>query len=119
MTEVRYEIVEHNGGFAYRVGDVFSETFATHQGAHEAAERAAQRQQLSGNDEIIQYQDADGEWHQELASGDQRPEAEVTDDLPETFEARDENGEVVDEADIPNLDMAPINLVHNTDHSKD
>jgi len=89
MSEINYEIVEHNGGFAYRVGDVFSETFATHQGAHEAAEEAAQRQQLGGDDEMIQYQDEKGEWHEELASGDERPEVEVKDDLPEDLEARD------------------------------
>ena len=27
MSEVTYRIVEHDGGFAYKVGDVFSETF--------------------------------------------------------------------------------------------
>lgn len=27
MVHVRYEVVEHDGGFAYKVGDVFSETF--------------------------------------------------------------------------------------------
>ena len=112
MAQVSYEVVEHNGGFAYRVGDVFSETFATHQGAHEAAEKAARRQQSAGDDEMIQYQDADGNWHEEFAAGDQRPDAVVDDDLDENFEARDENGEVIDEADIPNLDIAPITLTH-------
>ena len=112
MTKVSYEIVEHNGGFAYRVGDVFSETFATHQGAHEAAEEAAQRQQLAGDDEQIQYQDADGKWHEEFAPGEQRPDVAVTDELPETLEALDENGEPLDEADVPNLDLAPVNVKH-------
>lgn len=112
MTEINYEIVEHNGGFAYRVGDVFSETFATHQGAHDAAEEAAQRQQLSGDDEMIQYQDANGEWHEERAAGDERPDAEVTDDLPDDLEARDRNGEAMDEEDVPRLDAAPINIAH-------
>ena len=82
MAKITYEIVEHDGGFAYRVGDVFSEPFATHQAAHEAAESAAQRQQLGGRDEQIQYQDADGKWREEFVSGGQRPEAEVDDHLP-------------------------------------
>lgn len=112
MTELRYEVVEHNGGFAYRVGDVFSETFATHEGAHRAAEDAAQRQKLSGEDEMIQYQDAKGNWHEELASGEERPEPEVEDDLPEDLEARDKNGEALSESNIPALDRAPINLAH-------
>ncbi|SFV34753.1 hypothetical protein SAMN05216456_1983 [Devosia crocina] len=110
MTEVNYEIVEHNGGFAYRVGDVFSETFATHQDARDAAQKAAQRQQLSGEDEMIQYQDSEGNWHEEIASGEERPEAEVTDELPETLEARDKNGEIIDERSVPDLDRAPIHL---------
>ena len=37
MAHVTYDIVEHDGGFAYKVGDVFSETFPTHQAAHKAA----------------------------------------------------------------------------------
>jgi hypothetical protein len=48
MAHVTYDIVEHDGGFAYKVGDVFSETFPTHQAAHDAATAAAQRQQLEG-----------------------------------------------------------------------
>ena len=30
MSEVTYEIVEHDGGWAYKVGPTFSETFPTH-----------------------------------------------------------------------------------------
>jgi hypothetical protein len=31
MTKITYEIVEHDGGWAYRVDGVFSETFPTHE----------------------------------------------------------------------------------------
>jgi hypothetical protein len=82
MAHVTYDVVEHDGGFAYKVGDVFSETFATHQAAHEAAVSAAQRQQLAGESEAIQYQDK-GEWHEELASGSDRPQTDVEDPLEE------------------------------------
>tara|TARA_R110002124_G_scaffold109676_23_gene263020 strand:- start:5267 stop:5521 length:255 start_codon:yes stop_codon:yes gene_type:complete len=81
MAHVTYDIVEHDGGFAYKVGDVFSETFPTHQAAHKAAEAAAQRQQLGGTTEAISYQDTKGAWHEELAEGGDRPEADVEDDL--------------------------------------
>ncbi len=108
MTEVSYEIVEHNGGFAYKVGDVFSETFATHRAAHAAAEQAAKRQQLSGEAEPIQYQDAEGKWHREIARGDDRPDAEVNDDLPADVEAHDADGRVIEEDEVPNPDLAPI-----------
>lgn len=33
MAHVTYDAVEHDGGFAYKVGDVFSKTFPTHQTA--------------------------------------------------------------------------------------
>ena len=44
MTKVTYEIVEHDGGWAYRVDGVFSEPYPTHDLARQAAERAAQEQ---------------------------------------------------------------------------
>jgi hypothetical protein len=50
-----YEVVQHDGGWAYRVGDVFSETFGTHEDAHAAAEAAAERQRAPGTDETIEY----------------------------------------------------------------
>ena len=80
MTHVTYEVVEHDGGWAYRVGPVFSERFATHAEAHKAAEAAAQRQQVEGVTEAIEYEDAKGQWHTELAQGGDRPETEVEDD---------------------------------------
>ena len=77
MTEVHYHIVEHDGGWAYKVGDVFSETFPGHDDAKDAAERAAAEQQRAGESEAIEYQDADGEWKVEDARGDDRPSADV------------------------------------------
>ena len=81
MTRITYQIVEHDGGFAYKVGDVFSETFPTHQAAHAAAAQASQRQQISGTEAGIEYETNDGVWHQELASGGDRPETVVEDNL--------------------------------------
>jgi hypothetical protein len=80
MASVRYAVVEHDGGWAYRMGGIYSETFATREEAHAAAEAAAERQQLAGETTDIEYEDASGEWHHELSRGDDRPEAEVEDD---------------------------------------
>ncbi len=77
MTRITYEIVEHDGGWAYKVGDVFSETFPTHDQAREAAEIAAAEQTSAGPDETIEYEDENGVWHEENASGRDRPETEV------------------------------------------
>ena len=45
MVKVIYEIVEHDGGWAYRVDGSYSETFRTHDEAKFAARRAAVEQQ--------------------------------------------------------------------------
>ena len=79
MANVTYEVVEHDGGWAYKVNGVFSETFRTHDEAHAAAETAASEQQRAGEDEPIEYQDEDGRWKVENASGEDRPSADVKD----------------------------------------
>lgn len=80
MMKVTYQIVEHDGGWAYKLGDVFSETFRSRQAAVDAAKAAASEQQLAGRTEGITYQDADGQWHEEVAEGSDRPQADVEGD---------------------------------------
>jgi hypothetical protein len=77
MVTVTYEIVEHDGGWAYRVNGVYSETFPTHDSARKAAERVAQEQHIPGSTTAISWEDKDGRWHQELSKGDDRPETDV------------------------------------------
>ncbi|HVN01066.1 MAG TPA: DUF2188 domain-containing protein [Caulobacteraceae bacterium] len=78
MTRVTYEIVEHDGGWAYRVDGVYSETFPTHDAARRAAERAAGEQRVSDDASVgIRYEDETGRWRQEVDEGDDRPETEV------------------------------------------
>ncbi len=79
MTEVTYTIVEHDGGWAYKVGDTFSETFPSHDAALKAAQRAAGEQRLPGETEGISYEDKQAVWHQEVSSGDDRPTTRVQD----------------------------------------
>jgi hypothetical protein len=78
--KVIYRVVEHDGGWAYKVGDVFSETFPSHEAALAAARRAAGEQRVSGETRGIQYETPDGNWHEELASGEDRPDTEVRDE---------------------------------------
>jgi hypothetical protein len=79
MVNVHYRIVQHDGGWAYRVGDVFSEPFRTHAAALSAARHAARRQIVPGETTQILFEDASGHWHEELASGDDRPTTDVID----------------------------------------
>lgn len=79
MTKVVYEVVEHDGGWAYKFNKVFSETFPTHEAAHAAAERVAAEQRVPGKTEVIQYEDGKGEWHEETAKGSDRPSTVVVD----------------------------------------
>ena len=77
MTKITYEIVEHDGGWAYRVDGVYSEPFPTHDMARQAAERAAREQLVPGETTGITYEDEEGRWHEEVAAGDDRPQTEV------------------------------------------
>jgi Uncharacterized protein conserved in bacteria (DUF2188) len=77
MSKIIYEIVEHDGGWAYRVDGVFSETFPSHDMARRAAERAAREQVVPGATTGISYEDKDGRWHDEVSRGDDRPDPEV------------------------------------------
>jgi hypothetical protein len=78
MTEVHYKIVAHDGGWAYRLGDVFSEPFSTRQAARAAAQRVAAEQRVPGETTLIEYETEDGTWHTETSRGDDRPDAYVT-----------------------------------------
>jgi hypothetical protein len=77
MSRLVYEIVEHDGGWAYRVDGVYSETFKTHDAARRAAERAAGEQRVGDEEVGITYEDERGRWHEEVDAGDDRPETEV------------------------------------------
>lgn len=77
MGNLHYEVVEHDGGWTYKLGDVFAETYKTRDEAVAAAREVAEEQKLAGEDESIEYQDADGAWHEERARGDDRPDPDV------------------------------------------
>jgi len=79
MPEVTYEIVEHDGGWAYKVAGAFSEAFPNHAAALNAARAAAAEQRVPGRTEIIQYEDEKGHWHTETARGSDRPETQIKD----------------------------------------
>lgn len=77
MTRISYEVVEHDGGWAYKLGDVFSETYPSREQALAAARMVAREHEVPGSTETIQYEDSDGRWHEETARGDDRPETDV------------------------------------------
>ncbi len=79
MATVRYEIVEHDGGWAYQVDGTYSETFPSHDAATAAARKAAAEQEQPGATTGIQYEDKQGRWHGEVSSGDDRPKTDVED----------------------------------------
>ncbi len=77
MAGVVYEVVEHDGGWAYKVGGVFSETFPDRETAEEAAAIAAIEQKRPGETQDIEYQDEQGRWQTEHSEGSDRPNTEV------------------------------------------
>jgi hypothetical protein len=79
MVKIIYEIVPHDGGWAYRLGGVYSEAFATHEQALEAVRIVMAEQQVGDESVTISYQDENGRWHEEYSDGGDRPEVEVID----------------------------------------
>ena len=79
MSEVVYEIVEHDGGWAYKSNGVFSEPYPTHALALQAAQRAAAEQRVPGPSATIEFEDDRGKWHTETDRGDDRPLTSVKD----------------------------------------
>ncbi|AQZ52214.1 DUF2188 domain-containing protein [Martelella mediterranea] len=78
--EVIYHVGRHDGGYAYRMENAWSETFPTHDAALSAARSAAARQRTGGKNAHILFETEDGEWHREYAEGGDRPETIVIDD---------------------------------------
>ncbi|WP_370236838.1 DUF2188 domain-containing protein [Brevundimonas sp.] len=79
MTEVIYKILQHDGGWAYQVGETYSETFQTHDAALGAARRAAAEQQVGGQTRTISWEDSTGQGHREVSDGGERPDTTVVD----------------------------------------
>ena len=52
MVKIIYEIVQHDGGWAYRLGGVYSEAFATHDQALEAV-RIVMAEQQVGDESVM------------------------------------------------------------------
>jgi hypothetical protein len=77
MAHVTYKVVPHDGGWTYTQGGVFAETYPTRNAAVQAARAVAAEQRTPGNTEAILFETADGKWHEELADGDDRPDADV------------------------------------------
>lgn len=78
MAQIHYKIVQHDGGWAYKLDDVFSEPFPSRDAALAAARRVIAEQRIPDETHTIEYQDANGAWHTEISRGDDRPEADVT-----------------------------------------
>jgi hypothetical protein len=77
MSKITYEIVKHDGGWAYRANGTYSESFRTHDEAREAAKLAAREQAQPGEETKISWEDSNGRWHHEVAKGDDRPQVDV------------------------------------------
>jgi len=77
MTQVTYQVIQHDSGWAYKMGATISETYRTRELAHSVAARAAGEQRAPGEDEAIEYEDPEGEWCEEDARGWDRLEADV------------------------------------------
>jgi hypothetical protein len=62
MVDITYEIVPHDKGWAYKLGDTLSETYATPDQAARQAKSAAARQKIGNGDARLAYPAPNGGW---------------------------------------------------------
>lgn len=79
MTKIVYEIVRHDGGWAFKLDGTLSNTYPTHDAAYAAAKRVAVEQMRPGQTACISWEDERGRWHDEISPGDDRPEVDIVD----------------------------------------
>ncbi len=79
MTKIVYEIIPHDGGWAFKLDGTISHSYLTHDAAYDAAKRVAMEQRRPGETVGISWEDERGRWHDELSSGDDRPEVDIVD----------------------------------------
>ncbi|MBB3389020.1 hypothetical protein FHT82_001743 [Rhizobium sp. BK275] len=60
MAGITYQIVRHDNGWAYKLGDTLSEPYATAEQAMDRARNAAARQKIGGGDALLAYPAPDG-----------------------------------------------------------
>ena len=80
MAKVTYAIVEHDGGWAYKVGRHLSRRPsrpARRRTSPPAGRRSSSR--CRARPPTISWEDERGRWHAEIARGGDRPEVEVED----------------------------------------
>ena len=77
MSKLVYQVVRHDGGWAYEANGTFSEPFRTREEARKAARLAAQEQAAPGEATTIDYEDEKGHWHREVSEGKDRPKTVV------------------------------------------
>ncbi len=62
MADITYQVVPHDNGWAYKLGDTLSETYATADEAIVHAKDAASRQKIGNGDALLAYPSSDGGW---------------------------------------------------------
>ncbi|MBY5368737.1 MULTISPECIES: DUF2188 domain-containing protein [Rhizobium] len=62
MADITYQVVPHDNGWAYKLGDTLSETYATADEAIVHAKDAASRQKIGDGDALLAYPSPDGGW---------------------------------------------------------
>ncbi len=77
MSTITYKVIKHDGGWAYEANGTYSEPFQTRDLARKAAKLAASEQTEAGETTPISYEDDKGHWHNEFASGTDRPKTTV------------------------------------------
>jgi hypothetical protein len=62
MADITYQVLPHDNGWAYKLGNTLSETYPTADEAIVHAKDAASRQKIGDGDALLAYPAPDGGW---------------------------------------------------------
>ena len=79
MAKVTYAIVEHDGGWAYKVDGTFSETYPATRRRIMPPCAPPRSSRFRASPPTISWEDERGRWHAEVSRGGDRPTTDVDD----------------------------------------
>jgi hypothetical protein len=62
MNKITYRVLRYDGGWAYRIDEMLSETYDTYDAARSAADGAAREQLLPRKAVVVPFKDKRGPW---------------------------------------------------------
>ena len=85
MMKPNYEIVERDGGYAWKLGDALSETYPTREAANAAAIEDSHKRESGNGRKTAQAEGDARRWHNEMTDNDTGHETDIIKDAAHRY----------------------------------